>query len=218
VSDALGTNRELFPTLADWFADTAAYAADHPEAQWLLDHPSQALYDGTGLFEHIAKQHRAARHLAFRPSAKLSKNALWSLTDLGVTVRGSISNGLPAYGIPVIQAGWSEWSSCGLSIVADDRDAYWKTLEDSVTALRDGVALVGEEQARRARLWLWLYRSGTDVVTPLVPQWEVWPADTLLKTMRATFRHIESDADPVFTAMERMWTRREPMLTRIGLS
>ena len=219
VSDALGTNRELFPTLADWFADTAAYAVDQPDAQWLfLDHPSQALYDATGFFDHLAKQHRTAKHLAFRPSAKLSKNALWSLTDLGVTVRGSVSNELPAYGIPVIQAGWSEWSSCGLSMVADDVDAYWKTLEDSVTALRDGVALVGEEQVRRARLWLWLYRSGTDVVTPLVPQWEVWPADTLLKTMRATFRHIESDADPLFAAVERMWTRKEPMLTRADLA
>ena len=105
VSDALGTNRELFPSLADWFADTAAYAAEHPEAQWLfLDHPSQALYDSTGFFDSVAATHRRTRHLAFRPSATLSKNALWSLTDLGVTVRGSVSNELPAYGIPVIQA------------------------------------------------------------------------------------------------------------------
>lgn len=215
VSDALGTNRELFPSLADWFADTAEHAAENTDAQWLfLDHPSQALYDSTGFFDGVAAKYKRFKHLAFRPSATLSKNALWSLTDLGVTVRGSVSNELPAYGIPVIQAGWSEWSSCGLSTVVDDQDAYWKTLEQSIAAIRDGVALVSEEQVRRARLWLWLYRSGTDVVTPLVPQWEVWPADVLLKSMRATFRHIEADADPLFTAVERMWTRREPMLTR----
>jgi hypothetical protein len=219
VSDALGTNRELFPSLADWFAETAAYAAEHTEAQWLfLEHPSQALYDSTHFFDNLAKQYKKYRHLAFRPSATLSKNALWSLTDLGVTVRGSVSNELPAYGIPVIQAGWSEWSSCGLSTVVDDADAYWKTLEQGITAIRDGVELVTDEQVRRARLWLWLYRSGTDVVTPLVPQWEVWPADVLLKALRATFRHIESDADPLFAAVERMWTRREPMLTRTDWS
>ncbi|WP_306213051.1 hypothetical protein [Actinoplanes sp. RD1] len=215
VSDALGTNRELFPSLADWFADTAAYAAEHTEAQWLfLDHPSQALYDSTGFFDSLAEQYKRVKHMAFRPSATLSKNALWSLTDLGVTVRGSVSNELPAYGIPVIQAGWSEWSSCGLSTVVDDQEAYWKTLGESIQAVRDGVELVSEEQVRRARLWLWLYRSGADVVTPQVPQWEVWPADTLLKTMRATFRHIEMDADPLFSRVERMWTHREPMLTR----
>ncbi|GAB1644792.1 hypothetical protein [Krasilnikovia sp. MM14-A1259] len=215
VSDALGTNRELFGSLADWFADTADYAAGNTDAQWLfLDHPSQKLYDSTGFFDSVAKRHRKARHVVFRPSATLSKNALWSLTDLGVTVRGSVSNELPAYGIPVLQAGWSEWSSCGLSTVVDDTDAYWKTLESSIAAIRDGADLVTEEQVRRARLWLWLYRSGTDVVTPLVPQWEVWPADTLLKTMRAAYRHIEADADPLFTAVQRMWTRQEPMLTR----
>jgi hypothetical protein len=219
VSDALGTNRELFPSLADCFADTAAHAAENTDAQWLfLEHPSQALHDSTGFFDGLRRQHRKAGHLAFRPSATLSKNALWSLTDLGVTVRGSVSNELPAYDIPVLQAGWSEWSACGLSTVAEDADAYWKTLQESIEAIRAGAEPVTGEQVRRARLWLWLYRSGTDVVTPLVPQWEVWPADVLLKTKRATFRHIESDADPLFAAVERMWTRQEPVLTRTDWS
>jgi hypothetical protein len=219
VSDALGTNRELFDSLAVWFSDTAAWAAEHTEAQWLfLEHPSQALYDSTGFFDKLAAQYKKYKHMAFRASASLSKNALWSLTDLGVTVRGSVSNELPAYGIPVIQAGWSEWSSCGLSTVVDDADAYFKTLEESINQIREGVELVTEEQVQRARLWLWLYRSGTDVVTPLVPQWEVWPADTLLKVLRATFRHIESDADPLFATVERMWNRQEPMLTRTDWS
>jgi hypothetical protein len=218
VSDALGTNRELFPTLADWFAETASWAAGRDDAQWLfLDHPSQALYDSTGFFGRVANEHRKARHLIFRPSAAISKNALWSLTDLGVTVRGSVSNELPAYGIPVIQAGWSEWSSCGMSTVVDSVDAYYKTLEASVVAIAAGDPPITEEQVQRARLWLWLYRSGTDVVTPQSPQWEVWPADALLTTLRATFRQIESDADPLFSSVERMWTRREPMLTRTEL-
>jgi hypothetical protein len=30
-------------------------------------------------------------------------------------------------------------------------------------------------------------------------------------------RHIESDADPLFAAVERMWAQREPMLTRVDL-
>ncbi|GGK97978.1 hypothetical protein [Mangrovihabitans endophyticus] len=218
VSDALGTNRELFPDLADWFAQTADFAARHREAQWLfLDHPSQVLYDSTGFFDSVARAHRDDKHLVFRPSATLSKNALWSLTDLGVTVRGSVSNELPAYGIPVVQAGWSEWSSCGLSTVAESADEYWAILERHIAAIAEGTDLVSEEQVRRARLWLWLYRSGTDVVTPQVPQWEVWPAGILLKAMRATFRHIESDADPLFATVERMWQRQEPMLTRTDM-
>ncbi len=219
VSDALGTNVELFPSLADWFTETAAYAAQRTDAQWLfLEHPSQALYDDTKFFASVAARHRGDRHMVFQPSAALSKNALWSLADLGVTVRGSVSNELPAYGIPVIQAGWSEWSACGLSTVATDADDYWRLLDEGIATARDGGEAVTEEQVRRARLWLWLYRSGADVVTPLVPQWEVWPANHLMRSMRAAFRHIESDADPLFAAVERMWTRREPMLTRVDLA
>ncbi|WP_232533652.1 hypothetical protein [Plantactinospora sp. KBS50] len=219
VSDALGTNREALPSLADWFADTAGYAAADTAAQWLfLDHPSQGLYDSTGFFDSVARTHRGARHLHFRRSSALSKNALWSVADLGVTVRGSVSNELPAYGIPVVQAGWSEWSACGLSMVADGAQDYWRVLGDSVTALAGGAELITEEQVRRARLWLWLYRSGSDVVTPLVPHWEVWPANDLLRSVRTAFRHIESDADPLFEAVRRMWTGREPMLTRLDLA
>ena len=219
VSDALGTNHELFPTLADWFADTAAYAAEHPETQWLfLEHPSQQMYDASGFFDGVAEQYAGHAHMAFRPSTSLSKNVLWSLTDLGVTVRGSVGNELPAYGIPVIQAGASEWSACGVPTVVDDQEMYWKTLEQGIRAIRDGAAPITEEQVRRARLWLWLYRSGADVVTPQVPQWEVWPADVLAHTMRAMFQYVEADADPLFTAVERMWTRREPMLTRTDLA
>jgi hypothetical protein len=219
VSDALGTNVELFGSLADWFADTAAYAARETGAQWLfLDHPSQGLYDATGFFGDVAKRHARDRHLAFRPSTRLSKNALWSITDLAVTVRGSVSNELPAYGIPAIQAGWSEWSGCGLSTVARDADDYWRLLADGVATLGAGGELITEEQVRRARLWLWLYRSGTDVITPLVPQWEVWPADHLLRSIRVAFRHIESGADPLFSAVRRMWERRDPMLTRVDLA
>ena len=219
VSDALGTNVELFDSLATWFAETADHAAARTDAQWLfLDHPSQALYDDTKFFASVAARHRGSKHLVFRPSSSLSKNALWCLTDLGVTVRGSVSNELPAYGIPVIQAGWSEWSACGLSTVATDRDDYWRQLDAGIATAAGGGEPVTEEQVRRARLWLWLYRSGSDVVTPLVPQWEVWPANHMMRSMRAAFRHIESDADPLYAAVERMWTRREPMLTRVDLA
>ncbi|MFY1705356.1 hypothetical protein ACN28G_27155 [Micromonospora sp. WMMA1923] len=219
VSDALGTNKELFPSLADWFADTAGYAARRTDAQWLfLDHPSQALYDSTGFFAATAAAHRRHRHLAFHPSTALSKNALWSLVDLGVTVRGSVSNELPAYGIPVIQAGHSEWSACGISTVVEDAGDYWRALDEAIAAAQRGELTVTEEQVRRARLWLWLYRSGSDLVTPLVPQWDVWPATHLLKSMGAAFRHIESDADPLYPAVERMWRNREPMLTRMPLT
>jgi hypothetical protein len=218
VSDALGTNLEIFGDLAEWFERTVEYAHGATDANWLfLEHPSQALYDRTGFFPTLAARYAGDRHMAFRPSRALSKNVLWSLVDLGVTVRGSVSNELPAYGIPVIQAGWSEWSACGLSRVTEDRESYWTALGTALAGLRTGAELITAEQVRRARLWLWFYRAGADVVSPLCPHWETWPADILLRTLHVTMRYVESDADPLFAAVERMWRRREPLLTRFDL-
>ncbi len=219
VSDALGTNIEFFADLADWFERTAEYAGRHSEVNWLmLDHPSQKLYDTTGFFDTVADRYADLPHLAFRPSGEVGKNLLWSLTDLAVTVRGSISNELPAYGIPVIQAGWSEWSSCGVSRVATSVAHYWQLLATAIAELSAGTPMVSAEQRERARLWHWFYRSATDVSTPLVPHWEAGQSDQLLRMLSVAMQHVESDGDPAFTATRRMWQRREPFLTRFDLT
>lgn len=219
VSDALGTNVEIFDDLAQWFEETAAHAATRNDVNWLfIDHPSQDKYDATHFFAGLADAYAASPHLAFVPSWDLTKNAMWSLVDLGVTVRGSVSAELPAFGIPCIQAGWSEWSDLGISIVADDRDAYWSALADSIAALKEGRSLITAEQLEAARLWMWFYRSATDVPSVLVQQWELGEGDALLHALRMSMQYVETDADPVFESVHRMWTRREPFLTRFDLT
>ncbi|MEV6150508.1 hypothetical protein AB0L53_09215 [Nonomuraea sp. NPDC052129] len=215
VSDAVGANRELFDDLARWFEETADFAATNDRVSWLfLDHPSQFRYDTTGHFAAVAARHSAHEHMAFMPSLALSKNALWSMTEVGVTVRGSVSNELPAFGIPVIQAGWSEWSECGLSHVARTRDDYWRLLGEAVAKHAKGESILGTEQRERARLWLWLYRSGADVPSPVVPHWEVGQGNEYLHTLVAGLRHVERDGDPLHCAVRRMWERRDPLLCR----
>ena len=218
VSDAIGANVEAFGDLADWFEQTVAFAAAETRVNWLmLDHPQQKLYDATDFVGGLGRRYKDARQIHFGNSLEISKNLLWSLTDLGVTVRGSISNELPAYGIPVIQAGWSEWSGCGLTQVAGDQATYWKLLEADIAALLDGREIVTAEQVERARLWLWFYRTATDVTSPLVPHWLEGAGDEVLRTSRIRMEHIESDGDPAFVAVHRMWTRQEPILSRFDL-
>ncbi|WP_211370510.1 hypothetical protein [Nonomuraea turkmeniaca] len=216
ISDALGTNREVFDDLAQWFEETADFAAREDSVNWLfLDHPSQSLYDTTGHFDAVTARHASRGHMAFMPSLALSKNMLWSMTDLGVTVRGSVSNELPAFGIPVIQAGWSEWSGCGLSYVAGSREDYWRLLREAVARHVKGESMLTREQRERARLWLWLYRSGADVPSPLTPHWEMGEGDTYAQVLSVAMRHVERDGDPFQSAVRRMWERREPLLTRL---
>ncbi|GAA3227379.1 hypothetical protein GCM10010468_56150 [Actinocorallia longicatena] len=219
VSDALGTNRESFGDLAGWFEETVRAAPTLPAANWLvLDHPDQDKYDSTGHFASVAEAHASFPNMVFMSSKDLSKNALWSMTDLGLTVRGSVSNELPAFGIPVLQTGWSEWSSCSVSTVVTDRESYWKTLTSFIEALARGESLITAEQVERARLWLWFYRGAADVASLLVPHWDLMPEQTHFRALEINMRSVESDGDPLFSAVRRMWNRREPFLTRFDLT
>ncbi|GAB3814025.1 hypothetical protein GCM10028799_12920 [Kribbella italica] len=218
ISDAPRTNVELFDDLAGWYAATADYAVKKDDVNWLfVDHPNQAIYDSTGFFDDLKATHQGSP-LAFVRSLDLSKNVMWSLVDLGVTVRGSISNELPAFGIPALQAGWSEWSHCGFTTVAKDADDYWARLDESIEGLLTGRQLLTEEQITRARLWAWFYRSGTDVSTQLVQHWEMGRTEHLLNAVMVAMRHVEADGDPAFTAVRRMWTRKDPFLTRTDMT
>ena len=218
ISDALNTNVEVFPDLAAWFEETVSFAVDHDDVNWLfIDHPSQDKYDITGFFDKIAAEHGKYGHLAFVRSMDLSKNLMWSMVDLGVTVRGSVSNELPAFGIPCIQAGWSEWSDIGFTMVASDVADYRRLLTDSIGALKAGQPLLTEEQIDKARLWMWFYRSATDVPSVFVQQWELGEGDELFRTLKMSMQYVESDDDPVFEAVQRMWTRQEPLLTRFDM-
>jgi len=219
VSDALNTNVEVFSDLAAWFEDTVTYAAKRDDVNWLfIDHPSQDKYDATDFFGTIAAQHTGAKHLGFVQSWDISKNLMWSLVDLGITVRGSISTELPAFGIPCIQAGWSEWSELGFSILADDIADYWRIIGESIDALKAGDPLVTDEQIDKARLWMWFYRSATDVPSVFVQQWELGEGDDLFHALRMTMQYVETDDDPAFESVRRMWSHKDPFLTRFDLT
>lgn len=219
VSDALWTNVEAYADLAAWFEATAEYAAAHDEVNWLfLDHPSQHLYDAHGFFAGVADRHPGARHLAFRKSMDLSKNALVSLTDLVLTVRGSVSNEYPTFGIPALQSGWSEWSACGFTSVADTVEEYERELGDHLAGLLGGRPLIDPDQVLRARLWAWFYQAGTDVSSPLVPPWRVGDHQELFDSLTLNLTEVAPDGDPAFAAVHRLWSRREPFLTRLDLT
>ncbi len=218
-SDALGSNIEVFDDFVDWLEETARFAAEHDEVNWVfLDHPSQFRYDHTDYFSTLASRFGELQHMRFMPSLNLRKNALWSLTDLAVTVRGSASNEFPTFGIPAVQAGWSEWSHLGFTQLAATREEYFSMLSHSIESLLADVPLMTPEQIEKARLWQWFYRSAADVATPLIPPFQMGGGDAMFSAIRMSMHNVEVDADPGLAGVRRMWTRREPMLTRIDFA
>lgn len=180
-----GEDTELFET-------TAQFASTDELANWIfLDHAASVHYRMKSGID------------------SLSTNILWSLADVGVVFGDS---DLPAFGIPVIQAGWSEGSACGTMHVAGSASELRALLEEAVTRHAKGDTILGPEQRERARLWLWLRRCAADVPTQLLPHWE-HGAD-YARVLAVNLRYVERDGDPLFTSVHRMWERSEPLLTR----
>ena len=46
-------------------------------------------------------------------------------------------------------------------------------------------------------------------------QWQVGEGDELFDLLHTNMLQTEVDAEPAFTAVRRMWRRRDPFLTRI---
>ncbi|HEX4812794.1 MAG TPA: hypothetical protein VFV66_08585 [Nonomuraea sp.] len=180
-----GEDTELFET-------TAEFAATDESANWLFLDP-------------VKSAHARMKHAA----GNLSPNILWSLADVGVSFGESE---LPAFGIPVIQAGWSEGADCGATHVARSVPELRGLLEEAIARHAKGDTILGPEQRERARLWLWMRRCGADVPTQLLPHW-AHGAD-YARVLAVNLRFVERDGDPLFTSVHRMWERREPLLTR----
>ena len=133
-------------------------------------------------------------------------------------MRGSVSAELPVYGIPAIQAGWSEWSGCGFSLVATSREDYWRLLAETTAKIRAGESPMTAEHVERARLWQWFYRSGGDVASHLVQHWDMGQSNDLFRALTVAMRHVESDGEAALQATQRMWRRGEPILTRVDFT
>ncbi|MEV0235210.1 hypothetical protein [Nonomuraea sp. NPDC050786] len=174
------------------FQATVEYATSDVSANWLFLDP-------------VTRSHSRIRCVA----GALSTNLLWSMTDAAVAFGNS---DLPAFGIPVIQAGWSVGRACRTTHIALQPSELRLLLDEAIAKHDKGESILEPEQRERARLWLWLRRCGADVPTGLLPHWE-HGAD-YARALAVNLWHVERDGDPLYSAVARMWDRREPMLTR----
>lgn len=115
-----GEDTELFET-------TAHYATSDEWANWLFLDP-------------VGGAHARMKHVA----DTLSTNMLWSLTDVAVAF-GDIE--LPAFGIPVIQAGWSEGAECGATHVSRTPSELRQLLDESIARHAKGDTILTPSSA-----------------------------------------------------------------------
>ncbi|HEX5740395.1 MAG TPA: hypothetical protein VFY17_02435 [Pilimelia sp.] len=201
---------------AEWFAATAAHARTRTEVNWLfLDHPAQE--DRTGTVAALAAAHADAPHLRFVPGAAVGRNAMVGLADLAVVPHGRLAPALAGWGVPVLAAAVAPWSGCGFVLPDTGGAPYPERLHAAVADLAAGRLAADGARVARARLWRWLADAGADIVSGLVPPWDLWPAEHLLRAVTVHLRQVEPDGEPVFAAVERAFTHRLPLLTRADL-
>ena len=126
--------RDLFADQEEWFVETVRAACANHRVNWLVKlHPANVWKrrrDGVAgeLDEHVAIRERIGelpQHVTLlEPDTDISTWSLFDVTDVGVTIRGSVGFELPCLGKPALTAGTGFYSGRGFTVDSDTRDEY----------------------------------------------------------------------------------------------
>ena len=152
--------RDLFADQEEWFVETVRAACENERVNWVVKlHPANVWKrkrDGvTGELDEItALADRIGElpphvHL-LRPETDVSTWSLFALTDVGVTIRGSIGWELPCLGVPTLTAGTGFYSGRGFTVDSATAAEYL----DRIRSIED-VAPPTEEQVLLAKKHAW---------------------------------------------------------------
>ena len=198
-SDQPLADAQVFADRYQWLARTVAFAARHPERNWVVKlHPRDEVYDRTGASEELIRRFGRLPHLRFvrRPTAF---GAMEAVCDVAVTIFGAPGLEMAAEGRPVIVAGCGPYAGCGFVHRARDATEYEALLLAEPHALRMSAA-----QVELARLYVFASRVAGAPSSRLLDA-PLTPADDAFWRLAAsrTRQHAPA-ADDLFEAMRRM--------------
>ncbi|MBD9491642.1 hypothetical protein [Ensifer sp. ENS11] len=130
-SDIPCSDAQVFRDHSEWLRETLSFAACDESKNWIIrPHPLDKVYDRTGLIDQLREQYAEVSNIHF---ADASQGAVecFSMSDLIITVRGTIGIEASAAGIPCILAGAAPYSRCGFSRPCHTREEYFSLLSGS---------------------------------------------------------------------------------------
>jgi hypothetical protein len=126
--------RDLFADQEEWFVETVRAACWNRYANWIVKlHPANVWKLRRDGYEGELDEVRAIRkqigelppHVRLLPpDTDVSTWSLFSVTDVGVTIRGSTGFELPCFGVPALTAGTGFYSGRGFTVDSEDADEY----------------------------------------------------------------------------------------------
>jgi len=126
---------DLFPGGAEeWLVETVRLAIRNTNLNWIIKiHPAnvwkmesqgkQVVYNDVEALKHKIGRLPDHVHLLL-PEQKVNPLSLFAITDIGLTIRGTIGMELPVLGIPVITAGTGRYSNKGFTIDPKSIEEY----------------------------------------------------------------------------------------------
>ena len=147
---------DLFTDQEEWFVETVRAACDNDGVDWIVKlHPanlwkrkrdgaSGELGDLRAIRERVGQLPSHVKLM--RPEDPIATRSLFAVTDVGVTIRGSVGWELPCFGTPVLTAGSGFYSGRGFTIDSTTRSEYLDLLAHVET-----IAPLGADEVELAR-------------------------------------------------------------------
>lgn len=130
---------DLFPDGAEqWLVETVGLALKNPNLNWIVKvHPANVwkmrqagvsiVYNDVEALKEKYGRLPDNFHIIL-PEDNINPASLFAVTDVGLTIRGTVGIELPLWGIPCVTAGTGRYSGHGFTIDPQDLASYEKTL------------------------------------------------------------------------------------------
>jgi hypothetical protein len=121
---------DLFEDQETWLVETVRAACANDAVNWIVKlHPANRYKSGAADLNDAVAIREALGELPphvrlLWPETDINTYSLFAVTDVGVTIRGTIGMELPVFGIPVLTAGTGRYSGLGFTIDSKTADEY----------------------------------------------------------------------------------------------
>ena len=172
--------RDLFADQEEWFVKTVRAACANDAVNWVLKlHPANVwkrkrdgvtaeLDELRTIREHVGQLPAHVKLL--EPASEVSTWSLFGVTDVGITIRGSVGFELPCLGVPVLTAGTGFYSGRGFTVDSASTGEYLARLQrvqDVPPPSREAVELARKHAYALFRLRQTRFRTWRSVYLPL---------------------------------------------------
>lgn len=122
--------KDLYADFEEWFIETVKSGVKNNKVNWIIKiHPANAWKSDSKVTreEELIRDKIGALpshvHVVY-PDTEINTLSLYMITDVGITVRGTVGMELPCLGIPVLTAGTGRYSGLGFTNDSESIDEY----------------------------------------------------------------------------------------------